>query len=43
MVLLDPIKDIGQQLALKLNDVLGAIDETEFDVQRIVLSEVTAG
>jgi hypothetical protein len=42
-VLLQSLEDIGQQLALELNDILGAIDKAEFDVERVVLGEMAAG
>src|SRR5579871_342842 len=34
---------VRQELAFKLDDVFGPVDETHFDVQRIVLGEVAAG
>src|ERR1700737_1127769 len=34
---------MSQQLALKLNDIFGTVDETNLYIERVVFSEVTAG
>src|SRR5215510_11670901 len=38
----EPVKHIGQQLAFDLNDIFRPINEANLEIERVILGEVTA-
>src|SRR5262249_32506189 len=40
ILLVEPVKDVGQELTLDLNNVLRPVDEAHLEIERVILGQV---